>query len=97
VAGGQNTLVMTITLTDDQLDEIARRAAALVETQPAPSQPWLDVTEAARYLGYASDLRRGKRRLYDLVARNELPCRRDGRRLLFRSEWLDAYLEQTAA
>lgn len=51
-------------------------------------EPWLDVAAAAVYLACSA------KRIYDLVALGRLRCARDGRRLLFRREWLDAALDQ---
>jgi excisionase family DNA binding protein len=62
----------------------------LVERLPDRPEPWLDVAAAAAYL--ACD----RHRVYDLVAANRLRCARDGRRLLFKREWLDGCLEHTS-
>jgi len=53
-------------------------------------EPWCDVETAALYLAC------GQQRIYDLVAQRRLRVARDGRRLPFRREWLDEYLEITA-
>lgn len=78
---------VAIELTDAVLDEIAQRAAALVECQPVATSPWLNVAEAA------DRLRCGKDRIYDLIAASKLQPRRDGRRVLLHRDDLDAYLE----
>jgi excisionase family DNA binding protein len=85
---------ITLQLSDDQVAVIAeaiaeaaaRRAAELVSTGSV--SPWLDVAEAAEWM------RCRKGRVYDLVSTRELTPHRDGRRLLFRREDLDAYLER---
>jgi excisionase family DNA binding protein len=77
---------LTVRLTDEQLAEIAQRAAALVSAAPAVS-PWLNVTDAAERL------RCGKDRIYDLIALGKLHPRRDGRRVLLHRDDLDAYIE----
>jgi excisionase family DNA binding protein len=77
---------LEVTLNDDQLDEIARRAAAL---QPATASPWLDTKGAAEYVACTPD------RIHDLVGLRKLTPRRDGRRLLFKRDDLDAYLESS--
>jgi excisionase family DNA binding protein len=77
---------LTVRLTDEQLAEIAQRAAALVSSTPAAS-PWLNVTDAAERL------RCGKDRIYDLIALGKLQPRRDGRRVLLHRDDLDAYIE----
>jgi len=48
------------------------------------SGTWLDVRAAARHLACSP------KRIYDLVAQRRVRFARDGRRLLFRIEWLDA-------
>lgn len=80
---------LTVRLTDEQLAEIARRAAALVPATPAAS-PWLNVADAAERL------RCGKDRIYDLIALGKLHPRRDGRRVLLHRDDLDAYIEGRA-
>lgn len=77
---------LTVRLTDEQLAEIAQRAAMLVPVAPAVSL-WLNVTDAAERL------RCGKDRIYDLIALGKLHPRRDGRRVLLHREDLDAYVE----
>jgi len=77
---------LIVRLTDEQLVEIAKRAAALVPAAP-PTSPWLNVTDAAE------QLRCGKDRIYDLIALGKLHPRRDGRRVLLHRDDLDAYVE----
>ena len=55
--------------------------------QRSEPEPWFDVPAAAVYLACSA------KRIYDLVALGRLRCARDGRRLLFRREWLDAALD----
>lgn len=87
-SGGDRSMIeLTVTLTDQQLAEIAERAAALVPTSTQTGSPWLNVTEAAERL------RCSKGRIYDLIALGKLNPRRDGRRVLLRRDDLDAYLE----
>lgn len=78
---------LTIQLTDEQLAEIAARAAALIPIGDADSSPWLNVAEAA------DRLRCRKDRIYDLIALGKLHPRRDGRRVLLHRDDLDAYVE----
>jgi excisionase family DNA binding protein len=80
---------LTVRLTDEQLAEIAQRAAMLVPVAPSVS-PWLNVTDAAERL------RCGKDRIYDLIALGKLHPRRDGRRVLLHRDDLDAYVEGRA-
>jgi len=71
-----------IELSDEQLGEIARRAAELM---PAASE-WLNVEEAAEYL------RCGKGRIYSLTSAGRIPHVKDGSRTLFRRSELDEWL-----
>lgn len=81
---------LTIRLADDQLAQIAERAAALVPAYPSTASPWLNVADAAERL------RCGKNRIYDLIALGKLHPRRDGRRVLLHRDDLDAYIEGRA-
>lgn len=79
---------LIVRLTDEQLAEIAQRAAALVPTDTlAAISPWLNVAEAAERLRCSKD------RIYDLIALGKLQPRRDGRRVLLHRDELDAYVE----
>lgn len=75
------------------IDAIAARVVELLAEQSGPtrSTPWLDVDEAAAYL------RCSKQAIYDRVNQGALEPARDGRRLLFRVERLDEYLESGRA
>ena len=68
---------------DELIDAIAERVA---ERIGKPPEAWLDVDQAAEYISAP------KSRVYDLVAQERVECRRDGRRVVFRREWLDAAL-----
>ncbi len=78
---------LTVRLTDEQLAEIAERAAALVSKAAPAVSPWLNVAEAAERLRCRKD------RIYDLIALGKLHPRRDGRRVLLHRDDLDAYIE----
>jgi excisionase family DNA binding protein len=70
------------------IEQIAQRAAAIVAEQQTSVAPrWLNTEQAARYIAASPG------RVHDLVQLRKLSPRRDGRRLLFRSSDLDAYLE----
>jgi excisionase family DNA binding protein len=72
----------------DFAEELARRVAEqLAEVVGAPAEPYLDVDQAAAYLACDKD------RIYDLKALGRIHFVKDGRRLLFRREWLDAALK----
>jgi excisionase family DNA binding protein len=81
---------LKLILTDEQVSEIARRAAELIAADEAAVSPWLNVTDAAEHL------RCGKDRIYDLIALRKLSPRRDGRRVLLHRDELDAYIEGRA-
>jgi hypothetical protein len=53
---------LTVRLTDEQLAEIARRAAALIPSSEPTASPWLNVTDAAERMRCRKD------RIYDLIA-----------------------------
>lgn len=85
---------LTLELPHEVLDAIAERVAErLAERSPTRAEPtpWLDVDAAARYLAAE------RHRVYDLVSAGRLRCARDGRRLLFRREWLDECLDGGSA
>lgn len=63
-------------------------ADQLAERGVAEPEPWLGVTEAAEYLACPMS------RIYDLVAQRRVEFRKDGRRTLFRREWLDEALQR---
>jgi excisionase family DNA binding protein len=85
---------LALTLPPEALEQIAQRAAELVAEQAAavPSSPYLTVDETAEYLRCSS-----KQRVYDLVHARALAPVRDGRRLLFHRDHLDAYLRGATA
>jgi excisionase family DNA binding protein len=86
-------LTLTIELTAAQMDALADRVAAVLAErfeQPETPSAWLNADQAAEYMATT----RG--RLYDLVQLGKLNPRRDGRRLVFRRDDLDDYLEAAA-
>jgi excisionase family DNA binding protein len=79
---------LALTFPPAAIDAIASRVVELLGQQDrSSSSPWLDVDQAAVYIAAS------RQRLYDLVHAGTLRPARDGRRLLFRREWLDEYLE----
>jgi excisionase family DNA binding protein len=64
--------------------------AAIVNAVRVAS-PWLSADEAADYL------RCPVSRIRKLTMTNELPCERDGRRVLYRREDLDAFVRSGGA
>jgi excisionase family DNA binding protein len=80
-------LSIVVTLAPEQVEAIAERAAALLAARAPQGSPWLSTAGAAEYMDCSPA------RIHDLVQARMLTPRRDGRRLLFRREELDAYLE----
>ena len=78
------------------VEAIAQRVVELlVERLEHTPEPYLDAEQAAEYLVCRDDegtLRPD--RIYELRAQGRLSCHRDGRRLLFRREDLDAALQR---
>jgi excisionase family DNA binding protein len=77
----------------DQLAEVVAEALApklapllVASLNQSPSEPYLTVEQAAEYLGCKP------KRIYELVRQGRLLPYREGRRLLFRREDLDACL-----
>ena len=90
-SNGSHGVGLALAFPPELVDAIASRVVALLdERMPAVASPWLDVEQAAVYL--AAD----KQRVYDLTHAGTLRPARDGRRLLFRREWLDEYLGRAA-
>jgi hypothetical protein len=67
-------------------------AEQLAERQPAPPEPYWDAERAARYLAYGGD--QPRKWMSEFAARRGVRTYRDGRRLLFRREDLDAALRR---
>ncbi|HEY4429233.1 MAG TPA: helix-turn-helix domain-containing protein [Solirubrobacteraceae bacterium] len=80
-------MTVALELPDAVLDDIARRAAALIDT-PAAAEPWLTVEQAAAHLGLS------KSQMYTLSAqhkRNGLPRIKEGSRSYFKASELDSW------
>jgi predicted DNA-binding transcriptional regulator AlpA len=82
---------LNLSLPDELLDEIARRAAQLAAEQiatPATPERWLTADAAAEHLGIS------KSQLYTLTSqrqRNGLPVTKEGSRSYYRASELDAW------
>jgi hypothetical protein len=80
---------ITIVLTDDQITQVAERAADLIaDRSTTATEPWLDVGDAAKHLGIS------KSQLYSLTSqrhRNGLPVVKEGSRSFYRASDLDAW------
>lgn len=70
-------------------DDIEAIVSALVDR--CSQSPWLDADEAATYLRCPIS------RIRKLTMLGELPCERDGRRVLYNREALDAYVRAGGA
>jgi hypothetical protein len=74
---------LTFALPRDALEAIAQRAAELVLEELGNSSPWLTREAAARYLSLpVSRLEKDK----------QIPCHREGRRVLYHRDELDAHM-----
>jgi excisionase family DNA binding protein len=83
---GVTTNGLALGVPPELIEAIAERTAELLaERLPDKPEPYLNVEQAAEYLAATTD------RIYDL-RRQGLPHFKDGTRLLFRREDLDAHL-----
>ncbi len=83
---------VSLSLPPQLVEQIAKRAAALVRTlQLVEPESWLDVPEAAGHLACPTS------RIYALVSAGRIPHHRDGSRLLFRRLELDSWVERGGA
>jgi excisionase family DNA binding protein len=78
--------VVNVTLSDADVQRIAEAVRTQASEEPTV-EPWLDVGGAAAYLSCS------RKRIYALVSEGRLRCAKEGRRSLFRREWLDAVIE----
>jgi hypothetical protein len=73
---------LALTLPPDVVEAIAERAAELVLAQIGNGSPWMDRAGAARYLSLP---------VSRLEKDRSIPCHREGRRVLYHRDELDAY------
>lgn len=78
--------VLAIELSDEVIDALAERVAAILEER-AEGRRWAEIEATAAHLGCSV------RRVRDLRERG-LPARRIGKRLLFDLREVDAWLER---
>lgn len=73
-----SSVTLTITLSPDQLSEIAARVAEMLSTSSSPdsAQRWLTIDQAAAYIGCR------RQRIYDLRSSGRLKRHGDGGRAL---------------
>lgn len=87
---GDAELMITLGLTSEQIDLLARRVAEIVVAR-APSSatntsPFLSVREASELL------RASRQRVYDLLSDGRLTRHKDGSRVLIRRDEIEQYL-----
>ena len=71
----------------DELDQLAELLADRVAASNGTAgSPWLTAPDAARYLACPES------RIRKLTMTGELPCHRDGRRVLYRRDELDTFV-----
>jgi excisionase family DNA binding protein len=80
-------LSITVNAAPEIMDSIRAILEAVESRQTEQTECWLDVDSAAAHLSC------GRKRIYDLVSEGRLRCAKEGRRSLFRREWLDAVIE----
>jgi excisionase family DNA binding protein len=80
--------LLALSLPAEIVDAIAARAAELVLEQLGRTNgsPWMTRPQAAEYLGLP---------LSRLEKDRAIPCHREGRRVLYRRDELDAYVQKT--
>jgi excisionase family DNA binding protein len=78
-------------LTDAELERLAGQLTERVARQLGTGSPWLTAADAATHLVCPQS------RIRKLTMTGELPCHRDGRRVLYRREELDAYVRNGGA
>ncbi len=82
-----NGVALALDVPPEVVEQIAERAAAIIEHKAPAASPWLTVGEAAEYL------RCPKSRVYSLVSARRIPFVKDGSRTLFSRVELDAWLQ----
>jgi excisionase family DNA binding protein len=70
----------------DRLAEVLMPRLAVLMKAPGREAPWLNVPAAAERLACS------RSRIYGLVSARQIPFHKDGSRLLFRPEELDAWV-----
>lgn len=79
---------LTVTLDAGLLEELVQRITARVlERLEATTTSWMNLETTANYLDWP------KKRLYNLVAKGQIPHRKQGGRLLFNRAELDQWLD----
>lgn len=85
---------VVVTLPSTMAEIIAHRIATIVTTEinttTTPATPYMTVGETAEYLRWP------KERIYKLTAARAIPHHKHERRILFRRDVLDAWLDEYA-
>jgi excisionase family DNA binding protein len=82
---------LALPLAPEALDVIAERVADLLAQRAAEPSPWMTAEQAATYLAAPVS------RIRKLTMTGELPHAKDGRRVLYRREELDAFIRNGGA
>ena len=85
------TVSVDLGLPSEAVDAIARRVAQLLAEQNATRSPWMTAEQAAEYIAAPVS------RVRKLTMTGELPHHRDGRRVLYHRDDLDAYVRAGGA
>jgi excisionase family DNA binding protein len=84
-------VVPDLRFSEAELDALADVLADRVRARLGATSPWLKAPEAAAYLACPES------RIRKLTMTGELPAHRDGRRVLYRREDLDAFVRNGGA
>jgi excisionase family DNA binding protein len=82
-------VAVTATIADTEIRSLEERItnSLLERLHGGFISPWMNIDQAAEYLAWP------KKRLYNLVSKQEIPCRKHGNRLLFNRTELDRWLD----
>jgi excisionase family DNA binding protein len=82
-------VAVTATIADTEIRSLEERISTslLERLQGDLVSPWMNIDQAAEYLAWP------KKRLYNLVSKQEIPHRKHGNRLLFNRTELDRWLD----
>jgi excisionase family DNA binding protein len=82
---------LLVELPEELFEELVRRVAERLLAEIGVCSPWLDAAGAAGYLACPVS------RIRKLTMTGELPCHRDGSRVLYRREELDTFVRSGGA
>jgi hypothetical protein len=80
---------LSINLTDEFIEQVAQRVAAILERQPSEPEGWLDAEGVAAHLALSVS------QVYKLCSErgNEFPVHKEGSRSYFKASELDRWRE----